>query len=69
MKQPKLIHYHDSRHLLHYRFAPPMSRLKYERPDVMIGEEDPEAPYVATCLDFARPEVSPGASGRHRRGL
>jgi len=31
--------------------------LKYQKPEVMIGEEDPERPYVATCLDFARPEV------------
>ena len=34
-----------------------VGRLKYERPDVMIGEEDPENPSVATALDFARPEV------------
>ena len=34
-----------------------VGRLKYERPDIMIGGEDPENPYVATCLDFARPEV------------
>jgi len=34
-----------------------VGRLKYEMPDVMIGEEDPDRPFVATCLDFARPEV------------
>ena len=34
-----------------------VGRLKYERPDVMIGEDDPERPHVATCLDFAIPEV------------
>ena len=34
-----------------------VGRLKYEMPEVMIGEEDPERPFVATCLDFARPEV------------
>jgi len=34
-----------------------VGRLKYDRPDVMIGEEAPAPPHVATCLDFARPEV------------
>ena len=32
-------------------------RMKYEHPELMIGEEDPDNPYTATCLDFARPEV------------
>lgn len=34
-----------------------IGRLKYENPDVMIGEEDPDKPYTATALDFARKEV------------
>ena len=34
-----------------------IGRLKYENPDVMIGEEDPDRPYTATALDFARAEV------------
>ena len=34
-----------------------IGRLKYENPDVMIGEEDPARPYVSTCLDFARADV------------
>ena len=34
-----------------------IGKLKYENPDVMIGEEDPEKPYTATALDFARADV------------
>lgn len=34
-----------------------VGRLKYENPEVMIGEEDPDSPHVATCLDFARQDV------------
>jgi hypothetical protein len=34
-----------------------IGKLKYENPDVMIGEEDPDKPYTATALDFARKEV------------
>ena len=34
-----------------------IGRLKYENSALMIGEEDPERPHVATALDFARPEV------------
>ena len=34
-----------------------IGRLKYENPEVMIGEEDPDRPYVSTCLDFAREAV------------
>ena len=34
-----------------------VGRLKYENPEVMIGEDDPESPMVATCLDFARADV------------
>ena len=31
--------------------------LKFENPEAMIGEEDPNKPGTATALDFARPEV------------
>ena len=34
-----------------------VGKLKYENPDVMIGEDDPDRPYVSTCLDFARKDV------------
>ena len=34
-----------------------IGRLKYENPDVMIGEEDPNKPFTATALDFARDDV------------
>ena len=34
-----------------------VGRLKYENPEVMIGEEDPDRPHVSTCLDFARQDV------------
>ena len=34
-----------------------VGKLKYENPDVMIGEEDPDRAHVATCLDFARKDV------------
>ena len=30
-----------------------LNRLKLEHPEYMIGEEDPDRPAVATCLDFA----------------
>ncbi len=33
------------------------NRLKLDHPEYMIGEEDPERPAVATCLDFAIDEV------------
>ena len=33
------------------------SRIKLEHPELMIGEEDPDSAYAATCLDFGRPEV------------
>ena len=33
------------------------SRIKRDHPQLMIGEEDPDNPNVATCLDFGRPEV------------
>ena len=34
-----------------------LSRFKQEHPEIMIGEEDPDNPHVATCADFALPEV------------
>ena len=34
-----------------------VGRLKYEKPDVMIGEEYPGNPSAATAYDFAHPEV------------
>ena len=34
-----------------------LGRLKWDNPEVMIGEEDPGDERVATCSDFARPEV------------
>ena len=34
-----------------------VGKLKYENPDVMIGEEDPNNPHAATALDFAREDV------------
>ena len=33
------------------------SKIKEEHPEVMIGEEDPDKPGAATCLNFALPEV------------
>ena len=34
-----------------------VGKLKYENPDVMIGEEDPDNPHSATALDFAKEDV------------
>ncbi len=34
-----------------------MNRLKREHPEVLIGEEDPDKPGAATCMDFAHPLV------------
>ena len=34
-----------------------LNRLKVEHPEYMIGEEDPDRPRVATCLNFAIDEV------------
>jgi len=34
-----------------------VGRLKWEKPDVVIGEEDPSNPRTATAYDYARPEV------------
>lgn len=34
-----------------------VGKLKYENPEVMIGEEAPDKPHVATALDFAKTEV------------
>ena len=35
-----------------------LGRLKWDRPEVMIGEEDPNIPErAAACSDYARPEV------------
>ena len=39
-----------------------IGRLKYENPDAMIGEEDPDKPYTATALDFARDDVRKSGS-------
>ena len=34
-----------------------LGKLKWDHPEVMIGEEDPDEPIVATCSDYAHPEV------------
>ena len=34
-----------------------LGKLKWDHPQVMIGEEDPNEPKVATCSDYARAEV------------
>ncbi len=34
-----------------------LGRLKWEHPEVMIGEEDPNKPGAATCANYALPEV------------
>ena len=34
-----------------------LGKLKWDHPEVMIGEEDPDEPKIATCSDYARPEV------------
>ena len=34
-----------------------LGRLKWDNPEVVIGEEDPDEPRVATCSDYARQEV------------
>ena len=34
-----------------------LGKLKWDNPEVMVGEEDPDEPRVATCSDYARPEV------------
>ena len=34
-----------------------LNRLKLSHPEYMIGEQDPDRPAVATCLDFAIDEV------------
>ena len=34
-----------------------LGKLKWDHPEMMIGEEDPDEPKIATCSDYARPEV------------